>query len=268
MKTILLTGATDGIGLETAKSLAAKGHQLLVHGRNPEKLANTIELLNTIAKNNSSPKVESYQADLSIFDDVHKLIADIKQKHNTLDVIMNNAGIFKTSQTLASNGMDVRFVVNTLSPYLLTKGLAPILAENGRIVNLSSAAQAPIDLKALAGDVQVNDDFQAYVQSKLAITIWSQELAKELKTNQIIVAVNPGSLLASKMVKEGFGMAGNDITIGSDILVRAALSEEFIGKSGYYFDNDAKQFALPHSDAQNSNVCLRVMSTIEEVVSR
>lgn len=268
MKTILLTGATDGIGLETAKDLVAKGHQLLIHGRNAEKLAHTVELLNAIAENNSTVKVESYQADLSIFDDVHKLITDIKQKHNSLDVIMNNAGIFKTSQPLANNGMDVRFVVNTLSPYLLTKELMSLLVDDGRIVNLSSAAQVPINLKALAGEVQVNDDFESYAQSKLAITIWSQELAKELKSNQIIVAVNPGSLLASKMVKEGFGMAGNDITIGSDILVRAALSDEFIGKSGQYFDNDAKQFALPHGYAQNSELCLQVMSTIEEVTRR
>ncbi|WP_259338000.1 SDR family NAD(P)-dependent oxidoreductase [Colwellia sp. RSH04] len=196
-----------------------------MHGRNFEKLAHKEELLNAIAENNSSPKVASFQADLSIFDEVNQLINDINHKHNTLDVIINNAGVFKTSQPIARNGMDVRYVVNTLSPYLLSKGLMPLLAEDGRVINLSSAAQAPINLKALAGDVQVNDDFQAYAQSKLAITIWSQELAKELKSNQIIIAVNLGSLLVSKMVEEGFGMAGNDISIGADILVRAALSE-------------------------------------------
>lgn len=265
MKTILLTGATDGIGLATAKSLVSKGHHLLIHGRSEEKLSHTLQLLKDL---NSSAKVQSYQADLSHFDEVARLIAEIKRDHKIVDIIINNAGVFKTSTPIAPNGLDVRFVVNTLSPYLITKELQALLADDGRVVNLSSAAQAPVNLKALTGEIRLNDDFQAYAQSKLAITIWSQELSKTMGAKQVMVAVNPGSLLASKMVKEGFGLAGNDISIGSDILVRAALSDEFSNANGKYFDNDAKQFSLPHHDAQNPEICAQVMAQIEKITQR
>ncbi len=83
------------------------------------------------------------------------------------------------------------------------------------------------------------DDMGAYAQSKLAITMWSRIMAEKLKDGPMIVAVNPGSLLASKMVKEGFGVAGNDLSIGADILTRATLSDEFANASGKYFDNDS-----------------------------
>ena len=264
MKTILVTGATDGIGLETAKALAAKGHKLLIHGRSAEKINKTVKLLEGLETRSI---IESYQADLSDFDDTRQLIADVRADHSSLDIIINNAGVFKTNAPLTNTGMDVRFCVNTFSPYMLTKGLMSLLAENGRVINLSSAAQAPVNLKALRGEVNTNDAFQAYAQSKLAMTIWSQELARELSPKQVIVAVNPGSLLASKMVKEGFGMAGNDIAIGADILVRAALSEDFSDANGKYFDNDIKQFILPHSDAQNQQLCDQIMAVMGEVAN-
>lgn len=113
--------------------------------------------------------------------------------------------------------------------------------------HVASAAQAPADLKALAGGVRM-DDMTAYSQSKLAITMWSRAVAQAHSAGPVVVAVNPGSLLASKMVKEGFGLDGKDINIGADILVRAALSDEFAAASGQYFDNDSGRFAPPHSD--------------------
>ncbi|MEM1361855.1 MAG: hypothetical protein AAGF94_09085 [Pseudomonadota bacterium] len=79
----------------------------------------------------------------------------------------------------------------------------------------------------------------AYVQSKLAITIWSAEMAKSLPEAPAVFAVNPGSLLASKMVKEGFGVAGNDLNVGADILVAASLAPDFASASGKSFDNDS-----------------------------
>merc|ERR1711879_890868 len=138
------------------------------------------------------------------------------------------------------------------APYRLTQQLLPLLGSQGRVVNLSSAAQAPVDIEALAGTIHLEDEFQAYAQSKLALTIWSRDLAYEVGQNgPMIVAVNPGSLLASKMVKEGFGVAGNDIRIGADILIRAALSDEFAQATGPHFDNDSGEFAAPHRDALN-----------------
>lgn len=258
-KTILITGATDGIGLLTAKTLALSGYSILLHGRSPEKLENVTQEFG------GSP--ESYVADLSRMDDVHALGDAIRQKHNQLDVIINNAGVLKSSQTQTSDGLDIRFMVNTFAPYVLTRDLLPIMPANGRIVNLSSAAQAPVDMEALHGRKQL-DDMAAYAQSKLAITIWSRELAKELSDGPVVVAVNPGSLLASKMVKEGFGVEGKDMQIGADILCEAALGESFSDATGKYFDNDSGAFASPHAAALDASHCQEVMQGIEAVVAK
>ena len=257
-KLILITGSTDGIGLETARKLSAKGHTILLHGRNPAKLDAAKQMLGGDA--------EGYVADLSNMADVEELANSVTAKHKKIDVLINNAGVFKTTDPITPDGLDVRFVVNTLAPYALTQRLLPLMDTTGRVINLSSAAQAPVNLKALAGQVQLAD-MEAYAQSKLALTIWSRELAKKLPDGPVVVAVNPGSLLASKMVKEGFGVAGNELSIGVDILDRAALSDEFASASGKYFDNDAGRFAEPHSDALDPQKSKNVMSVIEEVLA-
>ena len=259
-KTILITGATDGIGLETARKLAAEGHSLLLHGRSAQKLEKVAGEL--------SPQttVQTYVADLSDLDAVAALAAQVKAEHRTLDVLINNAGVLRVPNATLPNGQDVRFVVNTIAPYALTKALLPLLGAQGRVVNLSSAAQASVSLQALQGKAGEMDAMDAYSQSKLAITMWSRAMAKS-DNGAMIVAVNPGSLLASKMVKEGFGVAGNDLSIGADILVRAALSDEIAGASGKYFDNDAGRFANPHADALDDAKCQQVVETIEGMLS-
>lgn len=265
MKTILLTGATDGIGFETAKLLADQGHHLLIHGRSEKKLAAAHETLSALYP---QVKIETYRADLSNFDDVKAMVEAITNDQGSIDIIINNAGILKTPDAITQDGLDIRFVVNTFAPYIITMALLALLSSNGRIINLSSAAQETISLAAMKGEQKVSEAFQAYAQSKLAITIWSQELAKALKPQQVIMAVNPGSLLASKMVKEGFGIAGNDLSIGADILKRTALSEEFDQASGMYFDNDSGQLALPHSDAQDQNKCNALMEALNAIIEK
>ncbi len=257
-KTILLTGATDGIGLETAKLLTADGHQVLLHGRNPEKLANTVKEV--------GGHTESYVADLSRLQDVEAMASAIAANHDRLEVLINNAGILKTAHPLTADGLDIRFMVNTIAPYVLTRRLLPLMKKEGRIVNLSSAAQFPVDITALTGNRRVSD-MEAYSQSKLAITMWTKALAESLPDGPMVVAVNPGSLLSSKMVKEGFGIAGKDLGIGADILYRAALSEEFTEASGKYFDNDQGQFGQPHTDALDDSKITQVMSAMEEVIA-
>ena len=167
---------------------------------------------------------------------------------------------------MTPDGMDARFVVNTLAPYLLTKRLRPLMSADARIVNLWSAAQAPVNVDALLGRVRVGD-MDAYAQSKLALTMWSRQMGLE-QGGPLVVAVNPGSLLASKMVKEGFGVAGSDLSIGADILVRASLSDEFADASGAYFDNDAGHFGDPHLDALDSEKSARIVEAIEEALRR
>ena len=257
-KTILITGATDGIGLEAAKLLAAEGHQVLLHGRSAAKLE--------AAKAQLAGGSETYLADLSDLTAVDKLANEIAEKHDHLDVLINNAGVLKAPQTITTDGHDIRFMVNTHAPYLLAKRLLPLMDGAGRIVNLSSAAQAPVNLDALAGKARLVD-MEAYSQSKLAITMWSRIMAEDLAEGPLVVSVNPGSLLATNMVKDGFGIAGNDIGIGSGILHRAALSDEFEGKLGAYFDNDSGDFGPPHPDAMDDMKAKAVVAGIEAVLA-
>lgn len=264
-KIILVTGSTDGIGLATAEMLISQGHHVLLHGRNPAKLEAAAKSLSGIFPNG---QIESYVADLSHMDEVEALAKAVAKRHDKLDVLINNAGIFHTPEVITRDGLDVRFAVNTLAPYLLTQRLMPLLGSTGRVINLSSAAQSTVDPAALTGAVKLSDDFTAYAQSKLAITMWSRSLALTSgNEGPAIIAVNPGSMLGSKMVKEGFGVDGGDIRIGADILTRAALSEEFASASGQYFDNGAKRFAAPHSDALDSEKFAEIIRTMEMILA-
>ncbi|TNE51820.1 MAG: SDR family NAD(P)-dependent oxidoreductase [Deltaproteobacteria bacterium] len=262
-KTILLTGATDGIGYATARTLASLGHTLLLHGRNASKLETVKQQLVGLS---DSTRLDTYVADLSELSEVKNLASAVLEQHETLDVLINNAGVLKTSEPTTNGGLDVRFVVNAIAPYYLTKLLMPLLDRSSRVVNVSSAAQSPVVLNAVAGESRLSA-MDAYSQSKLAITMWSRTMAHSCKEEgPMVVAVNPGSLLGSKMVKEGFGIAGGDVGVGADILCRAALSDEFAEASGLYFDNDSGQFASPHPDALDPRKSQEVIAAMERVL--
>lgn len=255
MKTILITGATDGIGLETAKRMKSLGHEVIIHGRSKEK----------IEKISKELGAKSFKADLSDLDEVRSMADAILKEYSSIDVLINNAGVFKTPNTRTKDGHDIRFVVNTFSPYLLTKKLLPVLS-GGRVINLSSAAQASVEVNAMLGKEELSD-FEAYAQSKLAITMWTQELARELGDDgPVMIAVNPGSLLGTKMVKEGFDTSGNDINIGVDILTRLSLGDEHAQHSGEYFDNDNGSYAMPQADGTDKEKAKKIVQIIEELI--
>ena len=213
-------------------------------------------------------RIEGHVADLSHMAEVGELADTVAAAHPKIDVLINNAGIYRTSDEVTAEGLDVRFAVNTIAPYLLTKRLLPVMGAGARILNLSSAAQAPVDLSALAGGRRIEAS-QAYAQSKLALTMWSRDLADKLGAKgPSVIAINPGSLLATKMVKEGYGIAGHDIGIGVGVLARAALDDAFAEVSGRYFDNDAGRFANPHPDGMNAARCRAVVEAIENVLAR
>ncbi len=266
-KTILVTGATDGIGLAAARMLVSKGHNVLLHGRDPEKLENVESTLSALS---GGGHVASYLSDLSSLVNVEALADAVAENHENLDVLINNAGVYGAPELITQDGLDVRFAVNTIAPYLLTKRLLPLLGANGRVINLSSAAQFPVDTEALAGRGNGElSDGAAYAQSKLSLTMWSRSMALSLGSDgPAIIAVNPGSMLGSKMVKQAYGVVGSDLGIGAEILCRAALSEEFAAASGRYFDNDAGHFASPHPDALNPQKGEEVVRVIETVIAK
>ena len=265
-KTILITGSTDGIGFEAAKALYSQGHHVLLHGRKQEKLEAAEK---TFSELSGGGRVESYLADLSRMVDVDAFTKAVVEQHTQLDVLINNAGILRTQESITEEGLDVRFAVNAIAPYLITQRLLPLIGASGRVINLSSAAQAPVNLDALTGRVRLSDEMEAYAQSKLAITAWSRVMALSSKGDSpTIIAVNPGSLLGTKMVKEMLGIPGNDVRIGVETLVRAALSDEFATASGkYYYDGDSGRFASPHPDAMDPERSEGIMRAIEAVLA-
>ncbi|MFI3208743.1 MAG: SDR family NAD(P)-dependent oxidoreductase [Eubacteriales bacterium] len=264
MMTIVLTGATDGIGLETAKRFAKEGHKLLLHGRNAVKLENVKKQLLEI---NEAVSIKTFVADLSELKNTKVLAEEILNAVQEIDVIINNAGVFVVEERTTEEGLDVRWAVNTISPYLLTKMLLPILSVKGRIINLSSAAQTSIDFDALRRGEALSHD-NAYAQSKLAIAMWGMELAEMLGEKVVVVSVNPKSFLGSKMVKTAYGRKGYDLSIGADILYRAALSEEFSDKTGRYYDNDYEQFSRLHPFASSKENRLKLVEIMDEIMNR
>ena len=263
-KTILITGSTDGIGLATAKSLVELGHTILLHGRSDEKLSDAKQQLSLI---NEKANIETFNADLSNFYEVRKLASEVGEKHAKIDVLINNAGVFVVPKKITADGIDIRFMVNTIAPYLLTKNLLPSLSDDGRVVNLSSAAQSPVSPDEIAKPSPFSDD-QVYAKSKLALTMWSRQMALSLGgKGPVIVAVNPASFLGSKMVSEAYGRQGKSLQIGADILVRAALSDDFSEASGQYFDNDIGQFSAPHPDAVNPEKIAEMTQAIDTVLT-
>lgn len=258
-KSILITGATDGIGKALAFRLAKDGHRLLLHGRNANKLDDTIEQLREL---DARVEASGYLADLSKLEQVAAFARKVTDENQGLDVLINNAGVLKAAPATVANGLDVRFVVNTFAPALLTQLLWKEMPQDGRIIQLSSAAQSTVSLEALKGE-RCLQDMEAYSQSKLALTMWSAWWAKEPPAEKpLSIAVNPGSLLATNMVKSGFGIPGSDVGQGVDALVSASLSAGFSDANGKYFDNDAGAFASPHPDASDQ---FRVKPVVDEI---
>jgi NAD(P)-dependent dehydrogenase (short-subunit alcohol dehydrogenase family) len=239
-QTVLVTGATDGIGQGTARELARLGVRVLLHGRDSARLALTRD---EIAGATGNDRLETYQADLSSLDQVRDLAAQVTARHEQLDVLINNAGIGsgrrgQRQRELSADGYELRFAVNHLAPFLLTQLLLPVLrrAAPARVVNVASIGQAAIDF----GDVMLErgyDGFRAYCQSKLAMVMSTLELAERLDAREVTTnCLHPGTLLDTKMVREGFGVPQGPVQTGIDSEVHVATSPELEAVTGQYFD--------------------------------
>ena len=179
-RTILITGSTNGVGRRVAERLAGPGTTLLVHGRNRERAE---EVLATIRKAGGEGRF--YQADFSSLAAVRALADALIRDCDRLDVLINNAGIGTgksgDGRQLSVDGNELRFAVNYLAPFLLTRRLLPLLKSSrpARIVNVASSGQNRIDFD----DVMLTrgyDAQRAYGQSKLALIVLTFDLAQEL----------------------------------------------------------------------------------------
>ncbi|WP_281846432.1 SDR family NAD(P)-dependent oxidoreductase [Olleya namhaensis] len=249
-KTIIITGSTDGIGKLTAFNLAEKGHTVYVHGRNEAKVDTVVSEIKTKTNNQN---IYGLVADFSDLEAVSKLAEQIKTEIPKIDILINNAGILKTIDVQNKEGLDIRMVVNYLAPYVLTNAILQNIkqSEAPRIINLSSAAQAPVSEAILIGKDQDSAN-STYAQSKLALTMWSFNLAKH-EPKITVIAVNPGSLLNTKMANEAYGQHWSPAEKGVDVLLDLALSNDYKNDSGKYFDNDKGDpkgyFSPAHPDA-------------------
>lgn len=265
-KHILITGSTDGIGKIAAEKCAANGHHVYLHGRNADKLASVIDSIKTQTGN---PNISGFVADLAKLQSAHDMAAQIRRTLPQLDVLINNAGVFHTNTPNHANDIDVRLVVNYLAPYILTHTLLPLLKQSNtpRIINLSSAAQAPVSLAALQGKAQLNTN-AAYAQSKLALTMWSFALA-QAHSDINVIAVNPGSLLNTKMVQQAYGKHWSSADKGANILYELAVSDIYANATGKYFDNDKGDpkgdFGAAHADAYDAHKITALLEATQHI---
>src|ERR671921_2600166 len=202
--TILVTGATDGLGKRVAQELAARGATVLLHGRSPERLQSTLKEL---SKETGSEKARSYLANFSSLAAVRDLAERILSEHDRLDVLVNNAGIIARERRESENGYELTFAVNYLSHFLLTSLLLPLLKDSApaRVVNVASAGQSPLDFSNLMLE-RGYDAMRAYSQSKLAQVMFTFELSDHLRNTGVSVnALHPASLMDTKMVQSTFG---------------------------------------------------------------
>lgn len=264
-KCILITGSTDGIGFLSAKMLLSRGYTVLLHGRSQEKLEYAMQTLRQAVPNVQN-QMKGYLCDLSRIKDVPHFADTVLHDFPHIDGLINNAGVFTMKQARTEEGFDARFSVNTISPYVLTRKLMHAFTPESRVINLSSAAQMSVDLNAFLGQYTLSDN-EGYAQSKLALTMWTYFMASKYKYPAFI-AVNPKSFLDTKMVKSAYGVAGSDMSVGADILVRLVISKEFDNISGQYFDNDIERFGNPHPDALNTEKNKELVMLMDEMLFR
>jgi NAD(P)-dependent dehydrogenase (short-subunit alcohol dehydrogenase family) len=233
--TILVTGATDGLGKRVGSALAGQSATLLLHGRNRERLQATWE---EVSEQTDSEKLRYYLADFSSLDAVRKLAERILSNEDRLEVLINNAGIIVQERKESEDGYELTFAVNYLSHFLLTRLLLPLLEYSApsRIVNVASAGQSPVDFSNLMLE-QGYDAMKAYSQSKLAQVMFTFELAERLADTGVSVnALHPASLMDTKMVEETFGYTMSTVEEGAEATVNLAASPELEGVTGRYFD--------------------------------
>jgi NAD(P)-dependent dehydrogenase (short-subunit alcohol dehydrogenase family) len=254
---VLVTGATDGIGLATARLLNAEGAGVLAHGRNPAKVAQVVRELR-----DGGGQAEGFVADLASLEQTAGLAREVAQRTSRLDVLINNAGIGAGPPTgareLSRDGYELRFAVNYLAPFVLTRRLLDSGRPSRAIVNVASAGQAAIDFKdpMLAGGY---DGWRAYRQSKLALIMLTFDLAEEFP-RIACNALHPGTFLDTKMVRESEVNPRGSASAGAAAVV-ALLQDSLVGRStGRYYDDGHPARPLEQAEDPIARRRLRTLS--------
>jgi NAD(P)-dependent dehydrogenase (short-subunit alcohol dehydrogenase family) len=256
-KTVLISGATSGIGLVTARELARRGAHVTIVSRSAEKCAQAAE---EIKAETNNPNVEFITADLSAKDDVHRAAYEFKKQHPRLDVLVNNAGGFFMSRQVSRDGIEMTFALNHLNYFLLTHLLLDVLKASApaRIINVSSDAHRRAKVRFEDIQYQKNySGFTAYSQSKLCNILFTYELAQRLEGTGVTVnALHPGFVASEFGKNNGFLMrlimrlispVARSINDGASTSIYLASSREVEGVSGKYFVDTREVVSDPAS---------------------
>jgi NAD(P)-dependent dehydrogenase (short-subunit alcohol dehydrogenase family) len=248
-KIILITGSTDGVGRHVALALGAAGAKVLVHGRDRQRGQAVVETL----RKAGNAGAQLYLADLASLAEVRALAEAIRRDHQRLDVLINNAGIGSASggrqRRTSADGHELRFAVNYLSGFLLTRLLLPLMVASAPscIVNVASAGQSAIDFD----DVMLTrryDGGRAYTQSKLAQVMFTFDLARELEGSNVTVnCLHPATYMDTTMVRESGVSPLSSVDEGADAILQLAVAPELAGHSGLYFQGRREARAHPQA---------------------
>lgn len=266
-RTIVVTGSTDGLGRAISIALADRPELMLIlHGRNPTRLN---DLANSLAQAPAS--VRTVRADFAEMAQVHHLADEIAQVTDHVSVLVNNAGIGRgtngSGRQLTVDGHELRFAVNHLAPFALTRRLLPLLDRGApaRIVNVASIGQAPVDFD----DPNLAHGYtgaRAYRQSKFAMIAAGFALARQLDPRRVTVnSLHPATYMPTKMVLEAVERTIDSLETGRDATLRLILDPDLDGVTGQFFDHS--QPAHAHPDAHDPRIQQRIWDLSTKLTS-
>jgi NAD(P)-dependent dehydrogenase (short-subunit alcohol dehydrogenase family) len=267
-QTILITGATSGLGQALAQALSKHGARLLLHGRDPER---GLETVRKIKEATGNERIKFCRADLSSLREVEDLARQVISEVTRLDVLVNNAGIGfgrdNSKREISQDGYELRFAVNYLASYLLTERLISLLRASApaRIVNVASVGQAPLDFDNIMLGLGYSG-VTAYRQSKLAIIVWTFDLAERLTGTGVTAnALHPASLMPTKMVLEAGWQTMSSVEEGLKATLRLVIDPALENVTGEYFDG--LRPAKANAQAYDRTVRQRLAALSRELVS-
>jgi NAD(P)-dependent dehydrogenase (short-subunit alcohol dehydrogenase family) len=252
----LVTGATSGIGRETARGLAERGATVVIVARDASRGRATVE---DLQKRTGSRAVEMLTADLASQEQIRNLARDFRERHPRLHVLLNNAGVVTPTRTVTVDGIETQFAVNHLAYFLLTALLLDVLKASApsRIVNVSSQLErrGVIDFDDLGREKAPYDRMSAYCQSKLANILFTFELARRLEGTGVTAnCLHPG-VVGTKLVQEIEGRPGPLRFLtklkrpppreGAHTSLYLATAPELSTTSGRYFRESAESRPSP-----------------------